>query len=323
MSKSKNKTQRSEKTLKPEKITISNKIRSWAEDYHVGRFVLEGHNPLMEKALWFRYNRVCVTEGKSIIVRKPNKIGKYDNFLVGKLDDIEHDILEDKGSPFLNAKVTYLNREFEEAFDEELTKNKPEDYVIGGNNEKWTPEMQDNEDQYKVLDYIYRAGIADLIGSRSRFAIKSRKELKDSVRQKIQSEWDSWSPVVFYSADDEAEALEGTLQLSPESRANNLKIKWDNEYSLFRRLNNIKHNTSKKEDRQNNPEIKLTEDQFENLENPCIQAKIEFLTECYKKFDGEKLGHYYKLIVDGKQVFEIGDPNAQTTSKEKVDSEKN
>ncbi|CAG8527596.1 28736_t:CDS:2 [Racocetra persica] len=80
------------------------------------------------------------------------------------------------------------------------------------------------------------------------------------------------------------------------------------KFSLYRRLNGIRHNTSKKEERHNSREMMLVEDQFENPENIHLQERIQTIEECYEKFEGEKNNHYYELVVDGEVVFKLGNP---------------
>ncbi|CAJ0832357.1 2735_t:CDS:2 [Entrophospora sp. SA101] len=207
-----------------------------------------------------KINQVSTTEGKGVIVRKPNKGGEGYLFLLGTLSDIEYDSLEENGTPYKKATVTYITRTGEEDFNEDLLEeNDPKDFVVFSNNDKWEPELQLNRTQLDYLDQIYKTMIVDLKRSLPHL-----------------------------------------------------------HYSVFRRLNGIKHNTAKKEERQNNPEIELNEDQFENPENIRLQERISFLTEFYEKFGGES----YILELDGKIVFQTGDKFKEEENQKQQNQEK-
>lgn len=309
------------KGINIEQAKISDKIHKWSEDYHTGYFVLHGDNPLMKNSLWIRMQRVASDEGKGVVVRKDGPSNEKDRFLLGLLKDVEHDVLEESnpGVPLKKAKVSYIDREGNEDFSEDLLdENEPEDYVIFGNNDKWEPNLQGNETQHKYLDCIYRAMIFDLECSRPHFVIKSRTSLGEEKKKTIRRMWEAYNVVVFFSLDD-SQPIEpyNTDAWNPDSKFDKYERMWNLSFSLYRRLNGIRHNTSKKEERHNTKEMMLVEDQFENPENIRLQERIETIKECYEKFQGEKNGHWYELLVDGKVVFSIGVKPEETNQKPK------
>lgn len=297
------------KLLKPEKVKISDKIEKWAKDQHTGRFVLKGDNPLVKNSLWIRSQRIAVEEGKGIIVRKKNPKKKDDLFLIGKLSDEKHDPLEENGTPFKKGTVKYLNRvnEEEQGAEDDLLDLDPEDYVVFGNNDKWEGELQGNKDLLDIMDANFKAMVADLNRCLPRFFVKSRAKITDKkIIKEVKDAWISYDePVVFLSKGENEEKWEAsdTEKWNPESRFADYKARDELLFSKYRRLNNIKHNTSKKEERHNSREMMIMEDQFENLENLCLQERISFLMEFYEKFHGNS----YILVLDNEEVFKIGD----------------
>lgn len=315
-------SQITKKLLDPKKIKISSKVEQWAEDYHVGRFVLRGDNPLVKNSLWTRRERLCVTEGFGIIVRKKNPKKKDDLFLIGKLSDVEHDPLEENGTPYKKGTVKYLNRigEEKQGAEDDLLDLDPEDYVIFGNNDKWEAELQGNKDLLDIMDANFKALVADLNRCLPRFAVKSRGEIDKKAGEEIKKMWNSYDePIIYFTKGKENEdkwEAHDTEQWNPESRLSDYKIRDELVFSKYRRLNNIKHNTSKKEERHNSKEMDLVEDQFENPENSCLQERISFLAEFYDKFGGDSYILAFNFSDKDEIIFQTGDKFKEENTKE-------
>ena len=99
----------------------------------------------------------------------------------------------------------------------------------------------------------------------------------------------------------------------PQSRQRDL---WEDHYQTFnflRKMLGIAHNTNKKKERQNNPEIEMIESQFLTFQ----QEKRELLEKGIREFM-EKFGGKYQIVpieaVEGNWIEEENNENKQQDS---------
>ena len=300
-----------QKPIDPGKASIRAQLRKYGINYHAGFFHLRGNNPITRAGLWPRIQKYCAEEGECVLVKfAAKREGDEDNFLaVAKIQELEEDLLEikklvvvfedAKGNEVLTKDLLVKGGS---GGDSKSSKASVESFIIFRNTPFAEPDLAGSELQLKFLDMIYRSMIYDLEIFRPRLILKTTHYPNEHQKKIIHKDLDKWDVITYASLGD-GKKMDFEKWL-PESRHDKLKDLWSLNYNLWKELNGIRYNPTKRvEGRLAVKEVELEEQRFEGTEMLKQQEREFNLRTSYRILGGES----YQLIVDGKIVFQIGD----------------
>ncbi|WNE40737.1 MAG: hypothetical protein mread185_000194 [Mycoplasmataceae bacterium] len=284
-------------TKKDTKSTWKNNMEDFFHNYFVGISHLECSNqdcPLVEnwdnieeknskKGLCALYK---ITDDNFLVVHakigNTNDLGTYENIEIVLPSGVKRKTEPKEISKSTNIQTsgTLPNKKTEE---KEIFL-KDNEFVLFFNNQTHSPNLIGSEDYLNEIWDIKKKIVWDREKSKKKVFLHVENEPNDENKgEKIKSSEDDY---LFYIADpDITNSIKKMEIYSPSTGIQERERLYQDlkeEFSELRRIFGIRHLTSKKEERQNNPEIELNEAQFIALERrkkrireKCIKETIE------------------------------------------------
>ena len=204
-------------------------------------------------------------------------------------------LLTEVGKEIIQKKINELKEAKEEIQKEEKIKELEEKIIKGNrkfvywqNNCEETPDMKYIEPLLTDLSDIHEDMMWDRKKSRKQVVVPALRKPSDqawgATVDSLEKDY-----VCLVTFDDETKPEFKITE--PQSRQKDL---WEDHYQTFnflRRMLGIAHNTNKKRERQNNPEIEMIESQFLTFQ----QEKRELLEKGIREFM-EKFGGKYQIV---------------------------